>query len=204
MSLWISARSKPEYGNSGWRTSRKKIALWAFQPALRGGFNYTLLELEDVATVLRWQWQYTRCECVVHWWYSRLCLVLCALLISKLRYRDLLFDWSLLHTERSRCVIALSVGPPATPHWAFFFYRAHWSSPSNSTSRAQKNSFTKQNTPTLTHRHLRPSALGKLKLGKRSYVALILSLKKFQLERIRSTRSELCFGNPGVRCLSFA
>ena len=118
MSLWISARSKPEYGNSGWRTSRKKFALWAFQPALRGGFNYTLLELEDVATVLIRQWQYTKCDCVDHWWYSRLCLVLCALLISKLRYRDLLFDWSLLHTERSRCVIALSVGPPATPHWA--------------------------------------------------------------------------------------
>ena len=30
----------------------KKIALWAFQPALRGGFNYTLLELKDSATVL--------------------------------------------------------------------------------------------------------------------------------------------------------
>ena len=44
----------------------KKFALWAFQPAQRGGFNYTLLELEDLATVLRWQWQYTRCERIVH------------------------------------------------------------------------------------------------------------------------------------------
>ena len=39
----------------------------------------------------------------------------------------------------------------------------------------KKNSFTTQNTPTLTHRHLRPSALGKLKLGMRSYVKLILT-----------------------------
>ena len=31
---------------------KKKIARWAFGPALRGGFNYTLLELEDLATVL--------------------------------------------------------------------------------------------------------------------------------------------------------
>ena len=118
MSLWISARSKPEYGNSGLRTSRKKFALWAFQPALRGGFNYTLLELKDSATVLYNSGKVHGVICVVDRWYSRLCLVLCALLMSKLRYRDLLFDWSLLHTERSRCVIALSVGPPATPHWA--------------------------------------------------------------------------------------
>ena len=44
-------------------------------------------------------------SCLVHWcahiWY--------------LRYRDLLFDWSLLHTERSRCVIALSVTSLSTP-----------------------------------------------------------------------------------------
>ena len=34
------------------KNESKKIALWAFQPALRGGFNYTLLELKDSATVL--------------------------------------------------------------------------------------------------------------------------------------------------------
>ena len=92
------------------------VSRWPGVVALRGGFNYTLLELKDSATVLYNSGKVHGVICVVLDDISMLCLVLCALLMSKLRYRDLLFDWSLLHTERSRCVIALSVGPPATPH----------------------------------------------------------------------------------------
>ena len=33
-------------------SGRRADVRWAFEPALRGGFNYTLLELKDLATVL--------------------------------------------------------------------------------------------------------------------------------------------------------
>ena len=35
----------------------KKNARWAFEPALRGGFNYTLLELRPGHCAIQRQWQ---------------------------------------------------------------------------------------------------------------------------------------------------